>query len=178
MQTFRDEMRLIESKVREVLPDIAILLTISAKAIAERTIKDKGFGYSYSTNTVPAWFLQGKEWNGIGEKFIEKKIKDGEESNWKELRSAQGMQTAYVDLSYSNEMWNNMAPAPVTENNGVFSAPLAATNTAVQNKMNFNRDRYGDFIGNALTPEDYKILMQIVISEVLKAINSIGLTSN
>lgn len=178
LNTLRDELRLIENKVREILPDVAILLTLSAKAIAERNIKEKGFGFAYSTNTVPAWFLEGKEWNGAGEAFIKKKIDADEETNWQELRAAQGMQTAFVDLTFSGTMWANMAPAPVENNGNIYSAPLAATNVEVQNKMNWNRDRYGDFIGKALTEENYKLLFQIVISEILKAVQDSGLNTN
>lgn len=172
LQKLREDLRAMETRVREALPDIAIIITLSAKAISERHIKDQGFGVMYSTSKVPAWFLKGKERNAVGEKFIESKIKAGEETNWQELRAAQGLQTGFVDLSYENEMWRNMQPAPPEVNGDVVTAPLAATNREAQNKMNWNRDRYGDFIGKSLTQEDYKNLGDIVITELLNVMKN------
>lgn len=162
----REDLKKIQEKVREKLPEIAILLTISVKAIAERNIKEKGFGVMYSEKKVPAWFLSGKERNATGEAFIKDKEKKKEKTNWKELRQAQGMQTSFVDLSYENQMWANMQPGPVENDGDIVRAPLAATNKEVQNKMNWNRDRYGDFIGRAITPENYATLVEIPIVEI------------
>ena len=176
LQALRQDLKKVEAMVRDALPTIAILLTLSAKAISERNIKEQGFGYAYSENTVPAFFLKGKELNSVGERFIEDKIENDEETNWKELRAAQGLQNKYVDLTFSGTMWSNMAPGEVEFNGEIVTAPLVATNREVQNKMNWNRDRYGDFIGKSLTPENYDQLYRIVIEEVLKIIRESGLT--
>lgn len=168
-----NDLNRVEARLRELLPDVAIVLTLSAKAISERTIKDKGFGRKYSETTYPAWFLHGKELNKKGEQFIKEKEKKKELTNWKALRIAQGLQVDHVDYTYTGSTFRNMGPAPVEVRDAVFSAPLAATNVEAQNKMNWGRDRYGDFIGAALTPEDFKNLQQIVINEIMKVLNEV-----
>ena len=121
---FSKRLKEIEAAVLQKMPEIAITLTLSAKALAERNIKEKGFGFKYSQNQIPAWFLHGKELNQKGTKFLEdrgvnpqtgaqgeakkKRRKKGETAdpghfdkttNWGEFRSAQGLQNAFVDLS-------------------------------------------------------------------------------
>ena len=56
-----EKFKAIRDALPEVLPDVATSMSLTAKAIAERTIKDKGFGELYSDTEVPAWFFKGKE---------------------------------------------------------------------------------------------------------------------
>jgi hypothetical protein len=182
----------IRQAVRQSLPDIATKISLSAKALAERRIKDEGFGEMYSVNKIPAWFLHGKELNQSGVTFLKKhgvnpdtgeqgeglkkrRKKKGDPdpgkfdklTNWGEFRSAQGLQTSHVDLSYSNKMWANTQPRDPEEDGDIVRAPLGATNTEAQNKLNWNRDRYGDFIGKSLKPEDFNLLGELAINEIL-----------
>lgn len=197
INALKEKLKQIEEAVLQKAPEIAITLTLSAKALAERNIKDKGFGYKYSQNKIPAWFLHGKELNQKGTKFLQdrgvdagtgaqgepkkKRRKKGETAepgqfdkttNWAEFRSAQGLQNAFVDLSYSNKMFANMQPIRVEQKGDLYLAPLGATNTEAQDKMNWNRDRYGDFIGKALTEEDRNTLTDVVVGEVVAIIDS------
>lgn len=194
---FKKRLKEIEEAVLQKAPDIAITLTLSAKALAERNIKDRGFGAKYSINKIPAWFLHGKELNQKGTKFLQdrgvdagtgaqgepkkKRRKKGETAdpgkfdkmtNWGEFRQAQGLQTDHVDLSYSNKMFANMQPVRVEQKGDIYLAPLGATNTEARDKMNWNRDRYGDFIGKALTEEDRNTLTDVVVGEVVAIIDS------
>lgn len=186
-------------KIREAvilaLPEIALKLTLSAKALAERKIKDVGFGRTYSGVKYPAWFLHGKELNLKGTKFLEdrgvhpstgtqgeakkKRKKKGEEqesfdtlTNWKEFRDAQGLQTEHVDLSYSNKMFAAMGPVNPEQRGDIFLAPLGGTNKEAQDKMNWNFERYGDFIGKSLDENDIKILEEVVAEEVVQIMNN------
>jgi hypothetical protein len=178
----------IREAITAKLPDIAIEVTLSAKALAERHIKDKGFGKGYSDNKIPSWFLDGKELNQSGATWLaNKKIKDSRGThtqdgvkyypadygvNWKMFRSAQGLQTEHVDLTYSGKMFANMQPVRVEQiGEGRFIAWLGATNTEAKDKMNWNRDRFGDFITKALTDDDRELLVQVVEEEVLKVLN-------
>lgn len=197
LNELKEKLKQIRQAVEERLPEIAVTLTISAKALAERNIKEVGFGVRYSQNKIPAWFLAGKELNQKGTKFLQdrgvntetgaqgeakKKLrKKGQTedpghfdkmTNWGEFRAAQGLQIDHTDLSYSNKMWANMQPVRVEQKGQVYLAPLGATNTEAQNKMNWNRDRYGDFIGKALKEEDRATLATVVMDEVVKVIDS------
>lgn len=192
LQEFHKRMEEIRQAIRNSLPAIATTVSLSAKAIAERRIKDQGFGAMYSTNKIPAWFLHGKHLNQSGVTFLKKhgvrpdtgeqgeglkkrRKKKGDPdpgsfdklTNWGEFRQAQGLQAAHVDVSYSNKMWANMQPKEPEENGDIVRAPLAATNTEAQNKMNWNRDRYGDFVGKSLKPEDFNLLGEVVINEII-----------
>jgi hypothetical protein len=196
MQDLKQRLKEIRDAVEARLPDIAVALTLSAKALAERNIKEKGFGAEYSRNKVPAWFLHGKELNAAGTKFLQdrgvntttgeqgkpkkRRRKKGETgdpapfstmTNWGEFRVAQGLQDEHVDVSYSNKMWANMQPVKVEQKGDTYLAPLGATNTEAQNKMNWNRDRYGDFIGKALGDDERAIMTSVVVDEVTNIID-------
>lgn len=197
LNALKEKLNQIRQALEQKLPEIAVTLTISAKALAERNIKEAGFGAKYSQNKIPAWFLHGKELNQKGTKFLQdrgvdaetgkqgdakkKRRKKGETAdpghfdkmtNWGEFRQAQGLQIGYVDLSYSNKMFANMQPVRVEQKGQIYLAPLGATNTEAQDKMNWNRDRYGDFIGKALKPEDRDTLAAVVMDEVVAVIDS------
>lgn len=195
IQDFKERLQQIREAVQAKLPDIAVVLTLSAKALAERNIKDKGFSRVYSVNKIPAWFLHGKELNASGVTFLKnhgvnekgeqgaakkkRRKKKGDPdpghfdtmTNWKEFRQAQGLQTDHVDLSYSNKMFANMQPVKLEQRGDQYFALLGATNKEAQDKMNWNRDRYGDFIGQALTEEDRKTLQNVVVDEVVTILN-------
>jgi hypothetical protein len=193
---FKKRLKEIEEAILQKLPEIAISMTLSAKALAERQIKDAGFGAKYSQNKIPAWFLHGKELNQKGTKFLEdhgvdagtgkqgeakkkRRKKKGDPdpgkfdtlTNWSEFRAAQGLQVAHVDGSYSNKMWANMQPLKPYQSLYIIYSPLGATNTEAQAKMNYMRDRYGDFIGKAITEENRQILTDLVADEVVKVIS-------
>lgn len=195
LSEFKQRLQRLREAVEAKLPDIAVSLTLSAKALSERNIKDKGFGKMYSENKIPAWFLHGKELNGSGTTFLanhgvnekgeqgagkkKRRKKKGDPdpghfdtlTNWKEFRAAQGLPVDHVDLSYSNMMWANMQPVKVEQRGDVYLAPLGATNVEAQNKMNWNRDRYGDFIGKSLTDSDREVLTSVVVDEVVKVLD-------
>lgn len=188
---FKARLKFLGDQLQNKLPDIAMGLTIAAKSLAERRIKDKGFGAVYSQNKIPAWFLHGKELNAAGSTFLEnhgvtsagkqgtakkkrRKKKDDPDpgsydtmTNWGEFRAAQGLQVDHVDLGYTNKMWANMGPGEVERTGPVVLVPLVATNREAQDKMNWNRDRYGDFIGKALTEDDRGVLTEYVTGEVI-----------
>ena len=163
LKDFRDNLPTI-------IGEAATLVSGSAKAIAERRIKESGFNESYSDAKYPAWFLIGEELNQAGLSFLKTKKENDEPTNWAELRESQGLQSAHVDLSYSNEMWSGMQPQEPYELNGAIVAPLAHTNTAGQRKMNYNFERYGDFIGKVLNEEDMEMLAEIAIEYIAKKI--------
>lgn len=174
LEDLRKKLEQLQVDLPAVLLQAATTVSMGGKALAERTIKDKGFGAMYSTEKVPAWFMEGKELNASGSNFIDEKIKKNEETNWKEFRGVQGLQINYVDLSYSNEMWCGMFPQEAYQSGTKFIAPLAHNNRAGQDKMNWNKKRYGDFIGKALKG-NMDIMAKASIDEIMRFIEDSNL---
>lgn len=165
LKQFRDELP-------QVLPAVATSVSMTGKALAERTIKDKGFGADYSTKTVPAWFFKGKELNAKGRAFIYEQSLDEIPTNWKEIREVQGLQTKYVDLTYSGKMWAGMFPQEVEVNLFMYIAPLGNNTVEGQNKMNWNYARYGDYIGDVLKGDNFDLMQQVGYDEFIRIMDA------
>lgn len=170
LEDLKAKLEAIQADMPAMLLQVATVVSLTAKALAETTIQNKGFGAMYSDTKVPAWFMTGKELSGAGKAFIEKKEEENEYTNWKEFREAQGLQTNFVDLTYSVEMWSGMFPKDPIQNGTKFLAPLGHNNTAGQDKMNWNRKRYGDFIGKALAGENFDTMGKTAIDEFSRLI--------
>lgn len=179
LEAFRD------NPSQDLLP-LATTISITAKALANRTIVDRGIGYTYSKNPLPAFFFYGKELNQSGKSFLEKltnkdkskskkkKIEDITEADliegsttWGEFRAAQGLQNDHVDLTYTGKMWAGMFPQEAFEEGAKYIAPLGHNNREGQNEMNWNKARYGDFIGKALTGDNLAALGKMAQEELI-----------
>lgn len=159
LKSFRD-------KLPEVLPGLATVVSLSGKAIAERAIKDHGFGEQYSNKEVPAFWLYGKNINARGSSFVVDQERKGSGVTWGEFRAAQGLQNKYVDLTYSGKMWAGMFPQEVQVDLFKYTAPLGNNTVEGQNKMNWNHARYGDFIGEVLTGDNLEDLKRVAYDEL------------
>lgn len=193
MATLKDLDNILEQMkeaIRQRLPDALTTMVVTAKALAEREIVEKGIGKKYSREKYPAFFLAGKELNQKGTKFLAdhgvdktgKQTKTAQKNrkvnrkeltyaetltNWGEFREAQGLQSEHVDLHYSNKMYANMGPLSPEVDGDKVTVRLGATNKEAQDKMNWNYERYGDFISAALTDDSKKLLREVLKSEVL-----------
>lgn len=175
LQDLKNILVSIINAVPDVMPQVATSMSLTAKSVAERTIKDKGFGQLYSDTKVPAWFMKGKELNKRGLNYIltlEKNATEDEPAltNWGEFRQAQGLQTAFVDLSYSNKMWAGMFPQDVQQDLYTYIAPLGNNTREGQDKMNWNFERYGDFLGLALTGDGIEAVYDVGYDEFIRLI--------
>lgn len=187
IEDLKAKLHQIRDQLPSYLLEAATSVSLTGKALAERTIKDKGFGATYSLQEVPVWFFSGKELNASGKAYIETKQGKGKKKKkkleniteadlydgmgtWKEFREAQGLQTGHVDLTFSGKMWAGMFPREAYQNGNLFIAPLGHNNKEGQNEMNWNRDRYGDFVGKALTGDNYKIMADIGVQELMRLI--------
>lgn len=170
-------MKAVRNALPETLKEAATSVSMSAKAIAERQIKEAGFGAMYSSNEYPVWFLKGKELNNRGTAFIYSveeeadKLDINAEANWAQFRGAQGLQTGHVDLTYSGKMWSGMFPQEVQIDGFRYIAPLGHNNKEGQASMNYNYERYGDFIGSQLTGDNLELLYEIATDEIYRLID-------
>jgi hypothetical protein len=160
-----ENIKAIEQELPNVMRQAAEIMANDGKALAERTIKDKGFGALYNSYELPPWYYEGKELNQIGAKFISEKNEADEGFAWRDLRKEQGLQIDFVDLSYTARMWNGMRPDAVKEEDGKFFCVMGHNDKEGRNKMNWNFERYGDFIGIALEGQE-ELLQQVAFDHI------------
>lgn len=179
LEELKAKLERIAREAPEKLLQVATIVSITGKALSERTIKDKGFGELYSKNPIPVWFFSGKELNQKGNLYIDrkqgkgKKKKGGQEEfdglgTWEEFRAAQGLQTGHVDLTFSGKMWAGMFPQEAYQKGTLFIAPLGHNNKEGQQEMNYNFERYGDFVGKVLKEENRDAMANVAIEEIMK----------
>ena len=171
MASIRDlieNLKDIEKELPEVLKQSATVMAHDAKARAERIIKDKGFGETYSTKEIPPFRLYGKEIRASGKSYLDSL--DGEGTNWGEFRKAQGLQNKHVDLAYTTRMWKGMRPDEVIEKDGKYICWMGHNDNEGRNKMNWNFERYGDFIGKALEGQE-DVLHDVTVENIFLLLN-------
>lgn len=165
-----ENLKAIESELPEVLKRATEIMAHDGKALAERIIKDKGFGALYKDYDLPAWYYEGKEINRRGWNYIHQMYDKDEGFAWQDLRQAQGLQINFVDLSYTARMWTGMRPEPVQEQDGKYFCFMGHNDNEGRKKMNWNFERYGDFIGIALQGQE-EILKEVAIDNVLQLLD-------
>lgn len=164
LQQLIENLKQIEQELPDVLRRSAEIMANDGKALAERIIKSEGFGKLYSQRkTIPAYWLYDRAINRRGVAYLENL--DDELTNWAEFRRAQGLQTNFVDLSYTARMWMGMRPNPVEERDGRFFCTMGHNDREGKDKMNWNFARYGDFIGKALEGKQ-EILINTAIDNI------------
>lgn len=189
IQDFRNHLTQIKEAIIDAAPKIVFGMAAAAKALAERNTLDKGTGDEYSDGRIPLWFLKGKELNARGSAYIEAKQKKDQKNthvqdgvkyypedaggNWKEFRQAQGLPIDHVTRYYTGRMWQNMQPREVERQGDLFVCFLTATNREDQNKMNWNRERYGDFVGRALGSKDREDITDYAKEELSLVIKNV-----
>lgn len=183
IQELGNKIRAIREAIKTALPDLAIQNSINAKSIIERNIRVVGFGAQYSGNKIPAWLFEGKEKSNAGKNYIESvkkkdaKAKEDEDQGmtWADLRMAEGLPTDHVDLSFTNKMWAGITPLKPYYENGILYAPLGGTTQETVNKLNWNRDRYGDFMGKMLGDKELEALRNATLRSIDTIIRENGI---
>ena len=176
------QIKQARTDLMNALPELALLNTISAKALAERNIRDRGFGAAYSNHKIPAFNFLGHEKSKAGERFIRQRMKEDDKNativngekvyaegagmTWAELRQAEGLQTDHVDLGFTNKMWAGMVPQEPYYSEGKIICPLGGNNVEVINKWTWQNLRYGNFFGKALGEREIEILTEALVERV------------
>lgn len=167
-------LKALEEQLDNVLLETVSVMAHDAVGLASSIITEEGFGATYSEKVVPAFFFYGKEFNASGKKYIEA-LQDNPESegtNWGDFRKAQGRQNAFVDLNYSTKMWGGMRPEEPQKVGSTYFCYLGHNNQEGRDKMNWNFQRYGDFIGKALEGQE-DVLRQVAEENIGLLINEI-----
>lgn len=173
MKTFSDLRENLKSARLEIeakMPLIVREYALNAKALSERRIRTEGFGFDYSTKEVPAYFFLSKTLNQAGKAEIKKRSKKKEGLTWGALKEVQGLNGEFVDLAYSNEMWRGIVVVQNKQTGTVFYALLGHTNQAGQQKMNWNYERFGNFIMKGLNENDKKFLATLPVDSMMEIV--------
>lgn len=166
-EDLKKKLQDLQNNLATVLSPVAKLVSGTGKTIVENTILNQGFGAEYSDTQLPSWFNKKSTLNKKSTKQMNKKPTN----SWKEIRQAAGLQTAYVDLNFSAEMWRGIQPQTPYMEGKLLLAPLAHNNVAGQKKMDWNRARYGDFFFKVLEGENMDYLNKLGVDEAGKIIN-------
>lgn len=169
------------------MPLISEELATNAMALIIDRIQKEGLpGKSYSTNKLPAWWFADdkKILNAGGRALLQKqeknklrsvlkqqygeniKLKKGgsvddldEGISYHEWRAANGLQVAFIDLTFTGRMFQNVQVLGTIRRGDNFITILGATDAENKKKLEWNRIRFGDFF--ILHEEDQKIIQQL-----------------
>jgi hypothetical protein len=171
----KTRLRTLAKNLEIELQNAAEAAALDAKTLSYRAVTSKGFGETYSENYIPAYWLDGKELNNKGKAYVKRKKKAKEGVNWKGFREAQGLQTAFVDLQYTGFMWRKFGIVRTEKKGSIYISYLGGTDGETQQKLDWNFERYGDFINESLSAKDKRFIDQNVLNKILSAIKNSGL---
>ena len=86
------------------------------------------------------------ERNAAGRRYLEENNLDDDLVSWGEFRKAQGLQNDYVDLTYSGRMFAGLTIIEKFAEGTRFVARLGGSDREVDEKLDWNSKRYGDFL--------------------------------
>lgn len=124
-------------------------MALTGQSLIQDRIQSKGVtGAKYSDTKVPLFFVSGKNLNKKGEKFTDKQKgagKDGKDGfvSYKDVRHANGLQTEFVDLTFSGRMFGGTRLLSTENEGNEFTANVGGTDQEVDNKLGWNVERYG-----------------------------------
>lgn len=140
------KLRKLSEAIQKSGQKIAEKMAITGKSLVQERIQREGFGEKYSTNDIPAFYLRGKERNAAGRRYLEDNNLDDDLVTWGAFRKAQGLQTEFVDLTYSGRMFAGLVVIEKFTDGTRFVARLGGSDQEVDKKLDWNSQRYGDFL--------------------------------
>ncbi len=143
---------------------IAETMAITGKSLVQDRIQKEGLpGEKYSTNETPTWFMKGKEINQRGRKYVE----ENKTGTWGGFRQAQGLQSDYVDITYTGRMFGGIRPIQRLTAGNTYRIVMGGTDKEVDEKLYYNTERYGDFLEpNASEQTEIDEIVDDVLTEL------------
>lgn len=138
------KLKRLETELPEALSRASLSVANDGISLAQNIIQDRGFGEIYQSE------------------------------DYMDYRAEMGHQTEFVDLILSAKMWNGMQPSEVQVEGWKYFCTVSNNTTEGVNKMNWNYERYGDFIGKALEDE-VDTLREIAVETIFNYIDEIGI---
>lgn len=136
-----NQLKAFSAALTQQAPGIVETMALTGSSLVIDRIQREGVG-SYSNNEVPTFYFAGKELNAGGKSYLE----DNDTGTWGDFRSAQGLQSSYVDLTYSGRMFGGLTPLKRFQQGTKFIVQMGGTDKEVDEKLFYNIQRYGDFL--------------------------------
>lgn len=130
-------------------PRIVQVQAQTALALVTLRIQSQGLGVPYSTKGVPVYFFEGRAQNAAGRDYIKRKEKEKGKARlgtWQEFKQAQGYGSTSVNLTYTGRMFRSLTTIFAGFSGLIYTARIVASDQEEAQKVQYNMDRYGDFL--------------------------------
>lgn len=164
---FISKLEVAEQRLTDGLVAIAEEAALNTKALVVRRIQSQGVG-EYSEKKMPTFFFMTengspdnrKTKTNSGSKFIADAAVENKMINWADIRDAEGLQTDYVDLTFTGETFRDLNIIGVNVQRGRVTAILGCSRQETIDKLRWNVERYGNFMDP--TPEERAQIVAII----------------
>lgn len=117
----------------------------------------------YSTRPTRTEKFRGKELNRSGTNYIESNML----GTWHGFRKAQGLNSEKVNLSYTNQMWENIRILKSQKTaEGKAQTIVGSYDAETNKKMSSNEFRFGDFLRP--TDEEIELAQEVLQEKIIK----------
>lgn len=170
-QDFIAKLRADADIIRRAAPSMSqeiaesTLTLIKDRSINEGILIDgrEGNKAQYSTRRINTQKFKGKERNRAGSAYIAANML----GTWHEFRKAQGLNSEPVNLSYNNDMWENIQILQTRDNgDGKANTIVGSYDEETNKKILGNTALFGDFL--TPTEDELKIAQEVLQEKILK----------
>lgn len=161
-------------------PEEVLKLTLDSLALVKRRVintgKDSGgnnFG-KYSKAVVPYWFYYNKETNRNSATAVNQLLQRfGYFASYENWREVNNLQTNFINFSFTNRMWNSLAPSIDHNGEGRTVVVVKSRTDDEEKKVQYQNARFGDIL--ALNKEERALLTQLNENRILDKFKQNGL---
>ncbi|KAA9333403.1 hypothetical protein F0P96_10565 [Hymenobacter busanensis] len=141
MDTLEHAIERAKAQLQLQAPRVVLTMAQTGLALVVNRLQTEGLkGRRYSTSPLPKFFFRPT--NAAGRDYVKRSKKP----TYAGLREAQGMETRFVNLTYTGRMLRSLAPVPAGVVASIFQARIVASDAENAAKLEHNRRREGDFL--------------------------------
>lgn len=160
---------------------VAKSMALNHKAQVVRRIQSEGIpDAQYSDKGVPAYLYSNDKWensyarlNSGFEKMIKEKKKKEEMVAWKDVRDYQGLQTGFVDYTFTGRTFKNLTIVDTRIVGTSVYADLGGSDQETKDRLKYGFDRYGNFL--APNDTEKKLLLTLTEKAMKKSLDKYSL---
>lgn len=156
------------------IPNILLEQEITAKSLVQDRVQETGKDAKggqlgdYSTKKIPAFFFIGKGKKATDNK-LRKLAREKKNISYSDFRQLDGKQSAYVDLTFTGQMWRQTGLVQKQITNKKSVIVIGQTTERSEKVADYNTIRYGNFL--ELSESEVEIITQDFAAEVEDIIN-------